>query len=354
MLAHATAVGLAVAILRARSARWSRAAGRLADPRCHGGRAGWGQLIVWRLVIERGLCAQLPLLASAVVVTLLALNGTRLAARFRHGSQAFRLTLLTLALIAPAFAFYPTLFQLAWRAKSQLVETALRAAGARTAPRRAEPAGDEPGADRRDCRICQSSSPAEVTAPWTRPQRLRSLAGHATGQLSRHLVRRAVRRGKGQLVSRYRVQPARGAHRRPLSPKRTAASWLLIDVTNPFFAEERRILHAGRRLCGENPGESCGSIVVHAMLEDYENLPFIPSRSPYRGPGAAGRSAARRRRRRPGRRVRRLRLEPPAALLVQRHRMAADRATCSTEVVDVPRAALGRAAPRTTSASTSS
>ena len=33
------------------------------------------------------------------------------------------LTLLTLGLIILAFAFYPTLFQLAWQAKTQLVET---------------------------------------------------------------------------------------------------------------------------------------------------------------------------------------------------------------------------------------
>ena len=59
--------------------------------------------------------------AAAAVVLAAALR--RLVARYRHGSQAFRLTLLTLPLIAPAFAFYPTVVQLAGQAKAELVET---------------------------------------------------------------------------------------------------------------------------------------------------------------------------------------------------------------------------------------
>ena len=50
---------------------------------------------------------------------------------------------------------------------------------------------------------------------------------------------------------------------------------------SPFFAEERRVLHAGRALCvGGSPERIVGSIVVHAVL-DYENLPFTSSRTPY-------------------------------------------------------------------------
>jgi signal transduction histidine kinase len=48
----------------------------------------------------------------------------------------------------------------------------------------------------------------------------------------------------------------------------------------PFFADERPMLHAGRTICAPD-GQVLGSIVVHAIL-DYENLPFILSRTPYR------------------------------------------------------------------------
>ncbi len=50
----------------------------------------------------------------------------------------------------------------------------------------------------------------------------------------------------------------------------------------PFFAEERRVLHAGRAFCSSVPGAPpLGSIVVHALPDDYGNLPFISSRNPY-------------------------------------------------------------------------
>ena len=48
---------------------------------------------------------------------------SRVTARYRHGSQAFRLTMMTLALVVPAMAFYPSLYQLGWQAKARLVET---------------------------------------------------------------------------------------------------------------------------------------------------------------------------------------------------------------------------------------
>ena len=42
--------------------------------------------------------------------------------------------------------------------------------------------------------------------------------------------------------------------------------WKIYEEVAPFFAEERRILHAGRAFCSSEPGASrLGSIVVHAM-----------------------------------------------------------------------------------------
>ena len=83
VLAHATAIGLAVAILRLALARWSVPTRnwqlRAATVAC------WiAPLVIWRFIVERQLNEQLPLLASAVLITLLALYGTRLMARFRR------------------------------------------------------------------------------------------------------------------------------------------------------------------------------------------------------------------------------------------------------------------------------
>ncbi|MEQ1730699.1 MAG: HAMP domain-containing protein, partial [Vicinamibacterales bacterium] len=61
-------------------------------------------------------------------------------------------------------------------------------------------------------------------------------------------------------------------------------SWTIYEEVSPFFAEERRVLHAGRAVCVTDPSGASrhvvGAIVVHAIL-DYANLPFIASQSPY-------------------------------------------------------------------------
>jgi signal transduction histidine kinase len=277
VLAHATAVGCAVAILRAGMAPWClrRRAWRLRAITL----ACWiAPLVVWRLSVERRFNEQLPLLIVAAVVTLLATYGTRLAARFRHGSQAFRLTLVTLSLVAPAFAFYPALFQLAWRAKSQLVETLY-------APQALN--------QRREVQRLLRTSLAEVDAlPNLRqavarppaPSDDQTAAAFQVWQatsLANYPVTSSVELfgPGGVLVSRYAFNLPE--EREPPLSEENSCEWQIFEEVNPFFAEERRVLHAGRRICGEKPGETLGSIVVRAMQYDFENLGFISSRSPY-------------------------------------------------------------------------
>ena len=278
VLAHATAIGLAVAILRAALARWSvpRRDWRLRAAII----ACWiAPLVVWRLITNVMLAEQLPLLASAAVVALLAIYGTRLAARFRHGSQAFRLTLLTLALVAPAFSFYPALFQLTWRAKSQLIETlyAPQALNQRVEVQKlleaslnqidASPDLAQRTATRPDDDLGDQGEPAfEV---WQRT----SLANYpVTSSVELFDT-------KGVLVSRYAFNLPEQLTVPPLAAE-SSCDWAIFDEVNPFFAERRLVLHAGKRICGPR-GEMLGSIVVRALRDDYENLPFIPSRSPY-------------------------------------------------------------------------
>ena len=79
--------------------------------------------LAWQLTWGNRGARAVPLLAAILVAIALAATAGRLAARYRHGSQAFRLTLLTLPMIAPAFAFYPTVVQLARDAKEEFVET---------------------------------------------------------------------------------------------------------------------------------------------------------------------------------------------------------------------------------------
>jgi signal transduction histidine kinase len=278
IIAHATMLGLAVAILRAAIARWS-------VPRRDTGLramtvAAWlVPLVVWRLAEQRTLSHHLPLLVAATAAVLLALYTTRLTARYRHGSQAFRLTLLTLGLVAPAAAFYPTLFQLAWQAKAQLVQT-----------RYASQALDQ----RENVQAALRTSLAQIDA-------IGNLAEYVTPRtaLDEAMSDRAFELWQATVLAGYpvtssvelfgpdRTLVSRFAFNLPEDPtasptsEETSCGWEQFAEVNPFFAEERRVLHAGRQLCDPASGRPLGSIVVHAMLEDYENLPFIPSTSPY-------------------------------------------------------------------------
>jgi signal transduction histidine kinase len=96
----------------------------------------------------------------------------------------------------------------------------------------------------------------------------------------------------GSLVSRFALNlPEYAANAQKWQEQ--SCQWAIFDEVSRFGSEERRLLHAGRRLCDESgapspasatpeQGEALtgGSVVVHAML-DYNALSFIPSRSPY-------------------------------------------------------------------------
>jgi signal transduction histidine kinase len=84
----------------------------------------------------------------------------------------------------------------------------------------------------------------------------------------------------GELVSRFAFNLPDEELSATSKSEESSCQWVPVSETNPFFADNRRILHAGRRLCAAS-GATLGSIVVRAMEADYENLPFIPSRSPY-------------------------------------------------------------------------
>ena len=277
VLAHATAAGLAVAILRGATSRWSV---RRGDWRLRvGAVAAWiGPVVIWRYILERRLSEQLPLLAAAGVIAALALYGTRLIARFRHGSQAFRLTLLTLALIVPAFAFYPALFQLAWRAKSQLIETlyAPQAIDQRTRVKTLLEMSlnkIDTLQDLSDRVARRLPSPDEQTESAFEVWQATALANYpVTSSVE-------LFDAQGRLVSRYAFNLPEELAALPTSEE-SNCDWVIVDEVNPFFARKRIILHAGRRICDAR-GKTLGSIVVRAMRDDYENLPFIPSRSPY-------------------------------------------------------------------------
>jgi signal transduction histidine kinase len=280
VIAHASVAALAVLVLRL-ATLWWRLPRRSLIVRVLMIVAWTLPLIVWQIWQNPLDGRQLSLLGAAAIVVAVALSLTRLEARYRHGSQAFRLTLLTLGLIVPTFAFYPVVFQVAWDAKAQLVESsyAPQARNQRETVKQQlrtslEQIDDFPGL------------PELIAAPTvegsTEALTDRAFQVWQTTALAAFPVTSSVElyRPNGSLVSRFAFNLPENLTATPRSEER-GCGWDVFEESAPFFAEDRRVLHAGRALCvGGDPSRSAGSIIVHAML-DYENLPFIQSQTPY-------------------------------------------------------------------------
>ncbi len=292
---HAAVLTCAVLLLRAATLWWSvpRRDWRLRAATV----ALWSLPLALWLMTGASAIAPLPLLIAMAAAVLLAIAGTRLKARYRHGSQAFRLTMATVGLVVPALAFYPSIFELGWQAKQQLVETryAPQALNQRQTIQRLlqeslEQIDRFPGLAEL---ITADAVPAGLTASTDRAFQVWRITGLASYPVTSSVE---VYGPEGFLVSRFAFNLPDDLTAVPRSEE-DSCNWEIYEEVSPFFAEERRVLHAGRAICAPD-GRRLGSIAVHTML-DYANLPFISSQSPYvelmrpadpiRGEGVSGR-----------------------------------------------------------------
>ena len=280
LMAHAAAIGLTVVILRAALHRW-----RIP-------RTDWRMWLVtllawilpafaWQLIAEESGPRTLPLLAAILVAIGLTVAAGRLAARYRHGSQAFRLTLLTLPMIAPAFAFYPTVVQLARDAKEDFVE-ARYAPQVRNLRQNVQMQVQQSLSQIDDMPEVVNLITTKVT-PDSETLTDRAFQVWQSTALATYPITSSIELygPDGKLVSRFAFNLPEDLTAPPTSEERSC-DWDLYEEVAPFFAEERRVLHAGRAFCSSDPrAKPLGSIVVHALPDDYGNLPFISSRNPY-------------------------------------------------------------------------
>ena len=275
---HATALGCGVLLLRAALASWT--VPRLAIGLRAATLGFWAfPVVLWQLVSGPDLAQQVPPLIAGTVIIAIVTFATRLTARYCHGSQAFRLTLMTLGLVVPAAAFYPSVFQLGWQAKSQLVETryAQQAIDQRqTIQRLLQESLDQidrfPGLAEM---VTMPAVPDGGETSTDRAFQVWRVTGLATYPVTSSVE---LHGADGFLVSRFAFNLPDDLTAVPRSDEQ-ACDWGVYEEVSPFFAEERRILHAGRALCGAD-GSPEGSVIVHAIL-DYANLPFIQSQNPY-------------------------------------------------------------------------
>jgi signal transduction histidine kinase len=280
ILAHVASLGLCVLILRVARIGW-RVPRRRWRLRALTAACWLLPLVAWQLITGAPIRDRLPLLMAAAAAVAIAAAMPRLATRYRRGSQGLRLALLTLPLIAPAFAFYPTIVHLAGQAKAELVETvyAPEVSNQRqTVQSQLQISRDE--IDKFPDLVDLVTTPA---APGTETLTDRAFQVWQTTSLARYPITTSsveLYGPDGRLVSRFAFNLPEDLTATPPSEERSC-DWDVFEEVAPFFAEERRILHAGRAFCAPEPGKRpLGSIVIHAM-PDFENLSFISSRSPY-------------------------------------------------------------------------
>jgi signal transduction histidine kinase len=278
IVSHAAVVGAGILLLRAASVTWAL---RRANWRSRATRVAlWAlPLIAWQLGSGSPWANRLPPVIAAAVIISLATFATRLIGRYRHGSQAFRLTMATLGLMVPAIALYPTLYDLGWEAKTRLVETryAPQAINQRQATLRLlqESLGQIDRFPGLTDLMTLPSAPTDTEAPTDRAFQLWRVTGLAMYPVTSSVE---LYGADGALTSRFAFNLPDDLAAVPKFDEQSC-TWDVYEEVSPFFAEERRILHAGRAICDAD-NLPLGTIVIHAML-DYANLPFILSQSPY-------------------------------------------------------------------------
>ncbi len=282
-------VGLSILVLRIAMASWIFAGSRT-----------WWRLraaIAWvaptLVVLLWGILGTRVPPAPALVLVLVAVSGALIARRYsskmRHSSQAVRLFAAFALLVLPSLVMYPSLVNAALDARRQLVE--LRYAPEVVNQRRdvrlhlIEALGQIDRIEAIADLVRATDPPAGGPTPSDAAFLIWSQTGLATQRLTSSVE---LYNGAGALVSRF-------ALKLPDNPQpwtESSCDWEVVEEVSPFFSEERRVLHAGRRLCvsgADGRRRTAGSVVVDVTL-DYTNLSFISAQNPYVALMQSGRS----------------------------------------------------------------
>jgi signal transduction histidine kinase len=220
------------------------------------------------------------LLLSTAGCALCALAGSRISSAYRRATVAARILALFLAFLIPTLLLYPAMEFYAERATRELIarEYAVQAQNhVQTLLRYTEEARREVDA------IETLPELVNVETPEDPPPSDAAFFVWRQTALGRQRLTSAVElyNPSGALVSRF-----------PLNiPEYTAAAvqssagcdWDVFVEVAPFGAEERRMLHAERRVCTiDDSGVQSqqGAVILHVLFE-YETLPFITSQNPY-------------------------------------------------------------------------
>jgi signal transduction histidine kinase len=219
-----------------------------------------------------------PMLLAFASAAAAALAWRPAVAWFRHGSAARRLVGLALALVLPSVLLYPSLLHLAERSRRRLVAERFAVETVQQPEllqRRLAEARDQIDAIPSLPDLVASTQPA-----GSRPQTDTAFALWTRTVLAEWRLTSSIEiyGPDGRLTSRFAFNLPEYQAQRP-TWQGTTCTWNVYGEAAPFGADERRMLHAERGVCGPD-GRPVGAVVIHVML-DYASLSFITSPSPY-------------------------------------------------------------------------
>jgi len=224
---------------------------------------------------------RLGLVLSASACAIAALLGARISSWYRHTTVAARILALFLAFQIPALLLYPSMNFFAERATRELITTeyAVQAQNhVQTLQLRMEQARKEV-----DALEALPELIANDSSPDAPPDFRAAFLVWQQTVLARERLTSAVELydRTGKLVSRFPLNlPEYNASTLQSS---VGCDWDVFGEVSPFGAEERRMLHAERRICttDENGQPAIqGAIILHVLFE-YQTLPFMTSQNPY-------------------------------------------------------------------------
>jgi signal transduction histidine kinase len=215
----------------------------------------------------------LPFAAAVGAACACALALSRPRGPFRRASQAARLALFFVALLAPALAMYPSLDAFSSDAKEQVVAQSFapqvlsqRDDLLRQGDRTLQQIDAMPGLPS----LVEAKSDADA------PSTDQAYTVWSDTTLREHRITSAIElySANGNPVSRF----ALNLPEYTLAPYRApSCQWVLFEEVSSFAASDRHVLRATRGICTREG--QIGSVVVRLML-DYRTLPFISTQRP--------------------------------------------------------------------------
>ena len=231
--------------------------------------------------------AALGLILSALCCAIAALAAARAVVWYRHTTVAARILALFAAFLLPALLLYPSVDYFAERSMRTLVESRY-GPQAQSYSETLQQRLTEARAEIDALDVLAALVTEQPNEPLSCERTQSAYFVWSRTALARARLTSAVElyNESGACVSRFGLDlPEYSGTAQAPQIEAAFCQWDVFGEAAPFGADERRMLHAARRICAPaaagEPPRVVGSIVVHVLVFDYRTLPFVTSQNPY-------------------------------------------------------------------------